>query len=1056
MAIKAHYTNPDRTHSGSSQEEIRNEPDWAQTNHDRIGFRTNDDRHRGFTHAGDDTWDVEEQREFLAWAKKESEQLRQEIQEHQLVNVREFMSKQEDYHLRFPENHPRGWRYVLDTTEDFIKYKQDWPVNVKKRQKEEEEKEKKQQEKEAASNEQSPEPKKEHEWRRGRGENETHHDAHAVDSDDEQKNNENKDQNDKKERLEEKYSPQELALLRLLQSESELMQNIKQNDGSAKSPVKSSEDQDLSIDEADQFTPDNWIPRSPHLIRLTGKHPLNGEPELTALFKAGMITPNQLHYVRNHGPVPHLRWETHSIDVADGKLTLSMEDLQNNFSAINIAVALACDGNRRKELNMIRKSKGFSWGAGAISCAFWKGPLLRDILLAAGFEDESIRKDQVRRWVHFEGADELSEGKYATSIPLAYAMDPENDVILAYEMNDTRLPPDHGYPVRLLIPGFVGGRCVKWLRRIWVSEKENDSYYHIWDNRVVPSFIRDKDSEFAKTMFHHPSTACNEQNLNSIIVKPEHGEKISLADVNAKQTYRIAGIAYDGGGHEVQRVEVSLDDGKTWLYCVREFPEYPVRHGKKFWTWLHWHVDVGLSHLVRAQSIVVRCFNVFKNTQPREPSWNIMGMMNNCWYTVRPEILHDESQDAITLYFRHPCEPGTGKGGWMQPSTENQMEQIKHEVSSPQKQFTREEIENHNKEDDCWIIVNNKVYDATSVLDWHPGGKATILAHAGKVHAETTEAFESIHDDYAEQKLSECVLGVVTEKAKGFIKKQAEEAAKEKAKSSEQGSETVLNRHRWRAVKFAGKETLSEDTNRYSFVLPAGTKKLGLATCQHLQLGFHFSDRLVVRAYTPTRPVFEKEEDGTFDLVVKTYKPDMSQPGGTMSNILDCLEPGEEIEIKGPTGEIKYMGQGKFIIDQKEYHFSKVSLVLGGSGITPGYQLICRILRAREQGEAEDSTILKVIDANKTEGDILLRDELDQLAEKHPKQLQITHILSHPGDNWTGEKGHVSKDILEKYAFGPEKDAVALLCGPPTMIQKAVLPALKEMGYEEDANVFGF
>lgn len=297
---------------------------------------------------------------------------------------------------------------------------------------------------------------------------------------------------------------------------------------------------------------------------------------------------------------------------------------------------------------------------------------------------------------------------------------------------------------------------------------------------------------------------------------------------------------------------------------------------------------------------------------------------------------------------------------------------------------------------------------------------------------------------------------MVTEKAKGFIKKQAEEAAKEKAKSSEQGSETVLNRHRWRAVKFAGKETLSEDTNRYSFVLPAGTKKLGLATCQHLQLGFHFSDRLVVRAYTPTRPVFEKEEDGTFDLVVKTYKPDMSQPGGTMSNILDCLEPGEEIEIKGPTGEIKYMGQGKFIIDQKEYHFSKVSLVLGGSGITPGYQLVCRILRAREQGEAEDSTILKVIDANKTEGDILLRDELDQLAEKHPKQLQITHILSHPGDNWTGEKGHVSKDILEKYAFGPEKDAVALLCGPPTMIQKAVLPALKEMGYEEDANVFGF
>lgn len=68
--------------------------------------------------------------------------------------------------------------------------------------------------------------------------------------------------------------------------------------------------------------------------------------------------------------------------------------------------------------------------------------------------------------------------------------------------------------------------------------------------------------------------------------------------------------------------------------------------------------------------------------------------------------------------------------------------------------FTREEIEKHNKENDCWIVVNGKVYDATSVLDWYPGGKAPIMAHAGRAHAETTEDFESIHNDYAEQKLS--------------------------------------------------------------------------------------------------------------------------------------------------------------------------------------------------------------------------------------------------------------------------------------------------------------
>lgn len=578
------HTHPDRNHAGSSKEEIQNEPDWVQTHNHRIGFRDQNDRHPGFTHVGDECH-TEQQRQFLEQAKREAEELSREITNKELINIREFMEKQEvrtiiasvdfpscprlitlqDYHLRFPENHPRGWRYVLHTTEDFIKYKQDWPVNVKKRQAEEEQEKKEESEQ---KQDDSQKPQKEHEWRRGRGENETHNEAHATDSKDEGNGGEG-EKIDEHKSLQDKYSPQELALLRSLQAESELMRTIKENDGTAKSPIKSTKGLDISIDETDQFTPDNWIPRSTDLIRLTGKHPLNCEPKLTALFDAGLITPNQLHYVRNHGAVPHLLWETHRIDVADGKLVLSMDDLQNDFEAINIAVALACDGNRRKELNMIRKSKGFNWGSGGISCAFWKGPLLRDVLLAAGFEDESTRNSGVRRWVHFEGADDLSEGKYATSISLAYAMDPENDVILAYEMNDVPLPPDHGYPVRLLIPGFVGGRCVKWLHRIWVSEKENDSHYHVWDNRVLPSFIRDMDSEFAETMFRHPSTACNEQNLNSIIVKPEHGETIRLSDADRNQSYRISGIAYDGGGHEVQRVEVSLDGGETWLYCVR-------------------------------------------------------------------------------------------------------------------------------------------------------------------------------------------------------------------------------------------------------------------------------------------------------------------------------------------------------------------------------------------------------------------------------------------------------------------------------------------------------
>lgn len=475
--------------------------------------------------------------------------------------------------------------------------------------------------------------------------------------------------------------------------------------------------------------------------------------KLADLFEAGLITPNELHYVRNHGAVPRLLWEFHELNIEhDGKkTTLSMNALKTQYETINIAVALACDGNRRMELNMIKKSNGFNWGSGGVSCAYWKGPLLRDVLLSAGIPEHLTALGSKWYWVNFEGADEPSEGKYSTCIPFEYAMDTTNDVLLAYEMNDLPLPPDHGYPVRLIVPRYVGGRCVKWLRRIWISNKENDSYHHVWDNRVLPSFVTDKDGEFAEALFHHPDTACNEQNLNLVIIRPEQGERIPLTEARGGNTYRIAGYAYDGGGHEVQRVEVLLDGGQIWLYCIRQFPDCPIRHGNKFWTWLYWHVEVEPTDLLHADSITVRCFNVFKNTQPKEPNWNIMGIMNNCWYIVRPEIVHgiDDGSDIPAVLFRHPTEPGTGDRGWMKPSIENRIAEAKQEAGTPQTQFTREEIEKHDKEDDCWLVVDGKVCDATSVLAWHLGGKPAILGHAGRVHQETTDEFASIHDEYA-------------------------------------------------------------------------------------------------------------------------------------------------------------------------------------------------------------------------------------------------------------------------------------------------------------------
>ncbi|EAT90548.1 nitrate reductase [Parastagonospora nodorum] len=1051
------------SHPGSTRDEIEQEPDWnAEHRHEhRIGYKNRYDRLPGVTHERDEHTQIDD----VEQAREGYEKLIKEAKHGDLINFRDIVLNENDLHLRHPENRSLGWRFVLQCTEDWVKNKEDWPANIQKRKKEEEAKKKEDDEKgaDSSTSKQDDGHLDEEKWKRENGEGSKHHDAYSGNADDSGYSSEESDkQKTGYEKLLERYTPQEIALLKALQHEKDYIHNLEQNDGKRKSPQTHNRST-ISIDEADQFSPDNWLPRSSDLIRLTGKHPLNAEARLSPLFDAGLITPNELHYVRNHGAVPRILWEFHELDIEDGKLVLSMEDLKNNFEPINIAVALACDGNRRKELNMIKKSKGFSWGSGAISCAYWKGPLLRDVLLKAGIPHTMPRGK--RYWVNFEGADEPSEGKYATCLPFDYAMDATNDVILAYEMNDVPLPPDHGYPVRLMIPGYVGGRCVKWLKRIWISEKENDSHYHIWDNRVLPAFVTEKDGEFAEALFRHPDTACNEQNLNSVIVKPAQGEKIPLSSARKGETYRIEGYAYDGGGHEVQRVEVSLDDGDTWLYCIRKFPDAPIRHGNKFWTWLHWHVDIEISHLLRAKTITVRCFNVFKNTQPKEPNWNVMGMMNNCWYIVRPEIIQDSDADTPSILFRHPVEPGTADGGWMKPSVENQIASAKQDAGAPQKQFTRQEIEKHDKEDDCWIVVDGKVYDATSVLEWHPGGKAAVLGHAGKVHAETSSEFESIHDGYAYQKLKECILGTVTDKAAAFIKTQAEAAAKEQAESSNDSGKIVLQTHRWVPVKLIDRKPLSDDTRAYTFELPDGKPDLGLGTCQHVQLGFHLQDRMLIRSYTPTKPLLPDSSNqttnaddhgthdgsGTFELTVKTYFPTDAQPGGAMSNILDCMPIGEEIEIRGPTGEIVYNGNGSFKISGKEYKFNKINLILGGSGITPGYSLIARALLS-----SDDETEIRVVDANKSEKDILLKDELDKFEKDSDGRLKITHVLSHPSNEWKGTKGHVNEDIIKESLFEPGEKTGVFLCGPPAMIQKSALPALRDWGFKEDENVFGF
>lgn len=115
--------------------------------------------------------------------------------------------------------------------------------------------------------------------------------------------------------------------------------------------------------------------------------------------------------------------------------------------------------------------------------------------------------------------------------------------------------------------------------------------------------------------------------LIMVVCQPAQGEKIALSKATKGATYTVSGYAYNGGGVPISRVEISLDEGKTWLYAIRQYPNKPVRHSVKHWTWLFWHVEVPMIELVKAKEITVRAYNAMKQSQPRDLSWNMLGMM---------------------------------------------------------------------------------------------------------------------------------------------------------------------------------------------------------------------------------------------------------------------------------------------------------------------------------------------------------------------------------------------------------------------------------------------
>lgn len=342
--------------------------------------------------------------------------------------------------------------------------------------------------------------------------------------------------------------------------------------------------------------------------------PFNAEPPLGRL-RQSFITPGELFFSRNHGSIPEVNSDGYRLVVGglvDRTLEFSLEDLRG-LPREEVTAVLECAGNRRDGLMELAPIPGETpWGAGAISNASWAGVPLREVLLAAGVEEEA-------RHAAFVGLDEV-EGEdgsfnYGGSIPLEKALAPE--VLLAYEMNGEPLTPEHGFPLRIVAPGYYGARSVKWLSNITLQEGPSDNHFQAREYRLFPPDATAETADFSAGLM------LGEMQVNAVICEPVDGAALEASTVS------VRGYALAGGGRRVERVDVSSDGGKTWIQAdLREGADEP-------WAWSLWEASLDLG--AGEHRIVARALDSSAATQPATTAevWNFKGYANNSWHGIR-------------------------------------------------------------------------------------------------------------------------------------------------------------------------------------------------------------------------------------------------------------------------------------------------------------------------------------------------------------------------------------------------------------------------------------
>lgn len=257
-------------------------------------------------------------------------------------------------------------------------------------------------------------------------------------------------------------------------------------------------------------------------------------------------------------------------------------------------------------------------------------------------------------------------------------------------------------------------------------------------------------------------------------------------------------------------------------------------------------------------------------------------------------------------------------------------------------------------------------------------------------------------------------------------------------------SKTFKGDNEWVDLKLKDSWNISGNTKHYVFELANPDDASGLVTASCL-LAKYVTPKgsNVIRPYTPVSDVNQK---GTIEFVIKTY------PEGKFSKHAYGLKPNDTVSFKGPIVKWKW----------EPNQFKHISLIGGGSGITPLYQLIHEISK-----NPEDKTQVDLFYGSLTKDDILMKDELDKIAAEHKDQIKVHYFLDQAPENWEGHTGFITKEFLKEHLPAPSKNAKIYVCGPPGMYkaisgnkvsptdQGEVTGHLADLGYTKE-NVFKF